>query len=108
MDRSKGVGQSGVRGQTTAHGGDRPGVGPAQTRPPPMVECRALDALMNVVLVVVSKVSDSVIICRTILQAEFILLWNELPDCLRLIDSLELFKSNLKTRIFKAAFVNYL
>ena len=103
-----GVGQSGVRGQTTAHGGDRPGVVPAQTRPPPMVAYRALDALMTVVLVVVSNVSESVIICRTILQAEFILLWNHLPDSLRLIASLELFKSNLKTHLLKAAFVNYL
>ena len=34
--------------------------------------------------------------------------WNDLPDSLRLIDSLELFKSNLKTHLFKAAFVNYL
>ena len=31
----------------------------------------------------------------------------DLPHSLRLIDSLELFKSNLKTRLFKAAFVNY-
>ena len=30
-----------------------------------------------------------------------------LPDTLRLIDSLKLFKSNLKTHLFKAAFVNY-
>ena len=35
-------------------------------------------------------------------------LWNDLPNNLHLIDSLELFKSNLKTYIFKAAFVNYL
>ncbi len=71
-----GVGQSGVCGQTTVHGCDKPGVVPAQTRQPQMVENRALDALMNVVLVLVSNVSDSVIICRTILQAEFILLMN--------------------------------
>ena len=30
-------------------------------------------------------------------------LWNGLPDSLRLIDSIELFKSNLKTHVFKAA-----
>ena len=35
-------------------------------------------------------------------------LWNDLPDGLRLIDSLELFKSNLKTHLFNAAFVNEL
>jgi len=35
-------------------------------------------------------------------------LWNDLPDSLRHIDSLELFKSNLKTHLFKAAFINYL
>ena len=35
-------------------------------------------------------------------------LWNDLPDNLRLIDPLELYKSNLKTHIFKAAFVDYL
>ena len=29
-------------------------------------------------------------------------------DRLAIIDSLELFKSNLKTHLFKAAFVNYL
>ena len=34
--------------------------------------------------------------------------WNDLPDSLRLINSLELYKSNLKTHFFKAAFVNYL
>ena len=34
--------------------------------------------------------------------------WNDLPDRLSLIDSLELFKSNLKAHLFKAAFVNYL
>ena len=34
-------------------------------------------------------------------------LWNDLPDSLRLIDSFELFKSNLKTHNFKAAFVIY-
>ena len=32
-------------------------------------------------------------------------LWNDLPDSLRLIDLLELLKSNLKTHLFKAAFV---
>ena len=35
-------------------------------------------------------------------------LWDDLSDSLRLIDSLELFKSNLKTHLFKAAFVTYL
>ena len=35
-------------------------------------------------------------------------LWNDLLDSLRLIDSLELIKTNLKTHLFKAAFVNYL
>ena len=35
-------------------------------------------------------------------------LWNDLPDSLRQINSLELFKSNIKTHLFKAAFVNYL
>ena len=34
-------------------------------------------------------------------------LCNDLPDSLRHIDSFELFKSNLKTRLFKAAFINY-
>ena len=35
-------------------------------------------------------------------------LWNDLPDSLSHIDSLELFKSNLKTHLFKAAFINHL
>ena len=35
-------------------------------------------------------------------------LWDDIPDSLRLIDSLEFFKSNLKTTLFKSAFVNYL
>ena len=35
-------------------------------------------------------------------------LWNDLTDSRRLTDSLELFKSKLKTHLFKAAFVNYL
>ena len=35
-------------------------------------------------------------------------LWNDLPDSLRHVDSLERFKSNLKTHLFKAAFINYL
>ena len=35
-------------------------------------------------------------------------LWNDLPDGLRLIDSLVPFKSKLKTHLFKAAFANYL
>ena len=35
-------------------------------------------------------------------------LCNDLPDSLRLIDSLELFKSNLKTHLIKAAFESYL
>ena len=34
--------------------------------------------------------------------------WNDQLDSLRLIDSLELFKSSLKTHLFMAAFVNYL
>ena len=35
-------------------------------------------------------------------------LWNDLPNSLRHIDSFEIFKSNLKTHLFKAAFINYL
>ena len=35
-------------------------------------------------------------------------LGNDLLDCLRQTDSLELFKSHLKTYLFKAAFVDYL
>ena len=35
-------------------------------------------------------------------------MWNDLPDSLRHIDSFELFKSNLKTHLFKTAFINYL
>ena len=35
-------------------------------------------------------------------------LWNRLPDSLRLIDSLELLKSNFKTHLCNAAFVNQL
>ena len=35
-------------------------------------------------------------------------LWNNLPDSLHHIDSFELFKSNLKTHLFKAASINYL
>ena len=35
-------------------------------------------------------------------------LWDNVPYSLRLIDSLELFKSNLKTNLFKEAFLNYL
>ena len=31
-------------------------------------------------------------------------LWNDLPDNLRLIDSVVLFKRHLKTHLFKAAF----
>ena len=33
---------------------------------------------------------------------------SDLLDCLRHIDLLELFKLNLKTHLFKAAFINYL
>jgi hypothetical protein len=35
-------------------------------------------------------------------------LWNDLLDSLRHIDSFELFKSDLKTHLFKATFINYL
>ena len=35
-------------------------------------------------------------------------LWNDLPDSQRLINSLELVMSKLKTHLFKAEFVNYL
>ena len=35
-------------------------------------------------------------------------LWNDLPDNLRLIDSIVLFKRHLKTHLFKAAFSVYL
>ncbi len=35
-------------------------------------------------------------------------LWNDLPDNLRLIDSVVLFKRHLKTHLFKAAFSVYL
>ena len=35
-------------------------------------------------------------------------LWNDLPDNLRLIDSVILFKRHLKTHLFKAAFSVYL
>ena len=31
-------------------------------------------------------------------------LWNDLPDNLRLVDSVVLFKQHLKTHLFKAAF----
>ena len=34
-------------------------------------------------------------------------LWNDLPDNLRLIDSVTLFKGHLKTHLFKAAFSHY-
>ena len=34
--------------------------------------------------------------------------WNDLPDNLRLIDSVVLFKRHLKTHLFKAAFSDYL
>ena len=34
-------------------------------------------------------------------------LWNDLPDNLRLIDYIVLFKRHLKTRLFKAAFSVY-
>ena len=44
----------------------------------------------------------------TLGECSLVCQWNDLPDSLYLIDSLELFKSYLKTHLFKASFVNYL